>query len=352
MNDISASTYGSRVLPLLSLFLALALLTSTLPTQARSHSSVTDPNLRLIQKLLEQPEQHIDLARAKLTIDHQIGPSVDIAAGLRQLDSMARAIQSRLPPMATSRDKLNALRTYLYQAGPWNNNQPFSYDLDDPMGHILRNKLLSTYLATRKGNCVSMPLLFIILGQKLGLDVTAATAPEHIFVKYRDKTGTLYNIEATSGGGFARDVWLQQQMPMNPEALANGIYMQPLSKKETVVVIAGTLLEYYGQQGQEIRRIGLAKMVLKYYPKDISAMLHLSSAYYRLRQRNFVDKYPTPNDIPVQEQPYFAELDKNIGLWRGKAEALGWREAEQTLAYREIKTDRGSFQFAVPRSVR
>ncbi len=36
-----------------------------------------------------------------------------------------------------------------------------------------------------------MPFLFIILGQKLGLDVTASTAPEHVFVKYRDDMGNI-----------------------------------------------------------------------------------------------------------------------------------------------------------------
>ncbi len=309
---------------LLSLFLSL--MAAAMPVNAKPRAQVPDQNLRTIRAILELPDQRIDLARAKLTIDHMIDPGIDIANGLKQLDGMERTIQSRLPAMATSRDKLDTLRGYLYQAGPWNANRPFSYDLNDPFGHDIRNKLLPTYLDTRKGNCVSMPFLFIILGRKIGLDLTAATAPEHVFVKYRDDLGNYYNIEATSGGGFARDVWLQQQMPMSQEALASGIYMQPLSKKETVAIMAGTLLEYYGQRGWEERRIALAGLVLKHYPKDVAAMLHISSAYYRLRQQHFVNKYPTPNDIPLHERAYFAELDKNIGFWRGKAEALGWRD--------------------------
>ncbi len=174
-----------------------------------------------------------------------------------------------------------------------------------------------------------MPFLFIILGQKLGIDVTASTAPGHVFVKYRDDMGTLYNLEATSGAGFTRDLWILQQRPMSTQALSNGIYMQPLSKKETVVVMTGTLLEFYGQLGQEKHRIALADLVLKYYPKDVSTMIHASSAYYRLRQQEFVCKYPTPNDIPLQKRPYFLQLDQNIGLWRDRAQVLGWREPDK-----------------------
>lgn len=327
MRSAVRSSFASRLR--LSLGVFLVLLVTSESFSAQPSTKGTDPNLRTIQQILDVPDSRIDLARAKLTIDHMIDPEIDIAAGIKQLDGTAHSIQLRLPPNASSRDKLEALRTYLYQAGPWNDNRPYSYDLDDPYGHTIRNKLLPTYLATRKGNCVSMPLLFIILGQKLGIDVTASVAPEHIFVKYREE-GQSYNLEATSGGGFIRDVWMQQQVPMSPEALASGIYMQPLTKKETVAVMAGTLMEFYGQQGWEERRIALANLALKYYPKDVSSMLHISSAYYRLRQQQFVNKYPTPNDIPVQERSYFAELDKNIGLWRSKAEALGWRELENT----------------------
>lgn len=313
---------------LLSVFLTLLV---TGAVGAQPLTQVPDSNLRRIRTMLELPDKRIDLARAKLTIDHMIDSGIDIKEGLKQLDDMALAIQTGLPANATSRDKLEALRAYLYRAGPWNDNRPFSYDLDDRLGRNIRNKLLPTYLASRKGNCVSMPLLFIILGQKLGINVTASVAPEHIFVKYREDTGRYYNLETTSGGGFTRDVWMQQQMPMSPEALANGIYMQPLSKKETVAVMAGTLMEAYGLQGKEERRIALAQLALRYHPKDVSSMLHISSAYYRLRQHHFVSKYPTPNDIPVQERQHFVELDKNIGIWRGKAERLGWRDPDQML---------------------
>lgn len=319
---MSLSGLKCRFLPAI----LLSLLVISVPVNAQPPTQASDPNLRTIRAILELPDQRIDLARTKLTIDHMIDPGIDIANGLKQLDGMERTVQLQLPAMATSRDKLDALRAYLYRAGPWNANRPFSYDLDDPLGHNIRHKLLPTYLATRKGNCVSMPVLFIILGQKLGLDLAAATAPQHIFVKYRDDLGNYYNIEATSGGGFARDAWMQQKMPMSKEALANGIYMQPLSNKETVSIMAGTLLEYYGQQGWEKRRIALAELILKHYPKDVSAMLHISSAYYRLRQQHFVNKYPTPADIPLQERARLVELEKNIGMWRDKAMALGWRD--------------------------
>ena len=69
----------------------------------------------------------------------------------------------------TTEGKLNGLIQYLYHPGEWNDNKPFQYDLDDPLGTKKpNNKLISNYLKTRKGNCVSMPILVQSLGERLG----------------------------------------------------------------------------------------------------------------------------------------------------------------------------------------
>ncbi len=84
--------------------------------------------------------------------------------------------------------------------------------------------------------------------------------------------GKLYNIEATSGGRFARDLWMRQQMPMTDEAIQSGIYMRPLSKKEAVVEMTSTVLEYYGANGIQQPRIELAMLGLRHAPKQPTAI--------------------------------------------------------------------------------
>ena len=309
----------------------LGVATAVSPAQAQDTTQASDPHLQMLRTMLEKPEDQIDLARAKLTIDRMIDPSIDIESNLRKLDALAEQVNALIPFNTfnvPNRKRLEALIRYLYVAGSWNGNQPFRYDLDDPFGSNIRNKLLPTYLATKRGNCVSMPFLFVVLGQKLGIDVAVSTTPEHVFVKYRGEDGNYYNFEATSGGP-KQDLGYQRDTPMTKQALANGIYMQPLSRKETVVVMAGTLMEYYQQQGQDEKLMALTDLTLEYYPKDIKAMLHKSSAYYALAKRHFMGKYPTPNDIPFEERDYFIELKRNHDLWRGKAEALGWRKLDQ-----------------------
>jgi hypothetical protein len=79
-----------------------------------------------------------------------------------------------------------------------------------------------------------------------GLIPTYSTAPTHVLVKYTDsKTEQTYNLETTSGANFSRDMWYQQTMHITDEALANRIYLQKLSKQETVAVMATVLAENY-----------------------------------------------------------------------------------------------------------
>lgn len=288
------------------------------------------PEAKRIDTILRQNESAMDLAKIKLTIDTMIDPTVDIDAGLKQIDDMAAQVRAMLRGFPSSNERLQALRTYLYEKGPWNVYQSYGYDFDDPLGKNIRNKLLLNYIASRKGNCVTMPLLFVILGQRLGLDVTISTAPLHLFVKYTDpETGTTYNLEDTSGAKPARDVWIRQQNPMTDEAIANGLYMQKLSKRETAAVMATVLTEYFAHRQEHEKVIALSDVVLAHYQKDVASMLWKGGTYARLVKRDFVSKYPMPKLIPPEKYGYFKYLEDQNRFWFAKAEALGWREPDR-----------------------
>lgn len=281
-----------------------------------------DPMLQPVRALLEQPEGRIDFAQAKLTIGRMMDPTLDMRATAQQLDALVSRIRARFPAGANRRAKLDILLSSLYQPGPWNDNRSFLYDLDDPLGANLNSKRISTYLETRKGNCISMPILVLILGQKLGLPVTLATAPQHVMVKFLDDNGQWLNVEAT-GGGFKYDSSYIRDTGISEKALQNEIYLRPLSQRESVAVMASTLMEFYGRQRQYERQLAVADLALTVDPRDVVAMAHKGAAYYLLLRDRFMQPYPDPSQIPKDRIPEFRHLSQENLRWYDSAEALG-----------------------------
>jgi hypothetical protein len=282
-----------------------------------------------IQAVLAIPDSKSDLADAKLTFDKIAEPSINVHAYFAQIEKMAADVRKLAGPTATPRELVTALRTYLYESGDWNGHRPFQYDLSDPLGTRLPTRLLPHYLATRLGNCVSMPILFVILADRLGLRATLAVAPHHLFVKYTDDvSGKTFNIETTSGGHAARDEWYRQNMSMSDNALANGIYMRSLSRHEEVAAMAEEVLEFdmASKRYQEV--VDVADAILAAYPNFVDAMLFQGTASGKLIDVEFRSRYSRPNQIPIEVRPRFLALSANNRLNFEKAEALGWRETD------------------------
>ncbi|MHB1051431.1 MAG: transglutaminase family protein [Bacteroidota bacterium] len=280
-----------------------------------------------IRDILEQPEHKIDLAKTKLIIDKLIDSRINVDSNLRRIDTMVEQIKTMTGFSGSPSDKLKTLKRYIYVPGTWNSFQPFQYDLADPMGDNIHNKLLPTYLSTKKGNCITMPFLFIILAQRLGIEATASTAPAHVFVKVKDETdGAWYNLETTSGADPTRDAWLRQQLPMSDKAIANGVYLQPLTKKETVALMAVTLAEHHDDQKESEKLITLADLILQYYPKHVSTMIMKANAYYDLMTKYYSGKYPSPNNIPQRALGHYHYLSRNNKYWAARAMELGWQQ--------------------------
>ena len=299
------------------------------PATSAAIRSAQAEQARVVSGLLTTPENRIDFAMSKFAIDKVIDPSLNVSAVLVQLNQMTERIKAMAGSGASAIQKLAAVRTYIYVAGEWNGNRPFAYDMSDPLGTNLNNKLLKTYIVTRRGNCVSMPILFAILADRLGVHVAVSTAPLHVVLKYiDDSSGKGFNIETTSGGLPARDAWLRQNFPMTDAAIRNGVYLKTLSKREALAVFAQLILEHDMQTRQYRSLIDVAERILKAYPNDVNAMLAEGTAYAYLIDEEFRQKYRGPNEIPPKLLPQYQFYARRNAELFDRAIALGWRDTE------------------------
>ena len=282
-----------------------------------------------IRTVLATPESQIDFARAKLTFDKVVDHSINVERSLAQLDRMVDVVRTMAGPNASSAQRLLAVRRFLYAPGEWNNYRPFHYDMSDSMGTKIGEKLLPTYLRTHQGNCISMPMLFLVLADRLEVQVTASTAPGHVYVKYiDDASGKTYNIEATSGGYPMRDEYLRQMFSMSDLAVRNGVYMKTLSKREVLAVMADVDIEYFLARKRYEDAIGAANAALGAYPQFVPALLVKGTAYAGLIDAQIKARYPDPRTMPESVfEDYREYLDENRSAFE-VADMLGWREID------------------------
>lgn len=307
----------------LSIALALARTYSRDPG-ARCPTEGSADAVAAIGAILGRPDYGLDYAAAKIALDKLIDPMVDVDRTMAALDLLAGIASDMAGPGASERTKLGAIRNLIYESGPWNDHRPFVYNHDHPLGDHLPDKLLHNYLATRRGQCVSMPILFLVLAQKLGIDMRLASAPCHVFLRYTDPSGRTFNIEATSGGHPARDEWYRSEFPMSDRATTSGLYMRTLSRRESLALMATTVLEHLARLGRHREAVRVAAVILEHNPRDAQVMVTQASSYGRLIQNEFASKYPVPFLIPEPGRSRYLFMSAMNEALFARAEALGW----------------------------
>jgi len=107
------------------------------------------------------PEENVDIGLWSLIISKTYNSTVDVLHYLEALKDMKYEIDRMIAGRNTDMAKFIMTKMFQFDSGVWNGNKPFMYDLDDPPGENPKNRLLTKYIDTRKGNCVCMPTLFL-----------------------------------------------------------------------------------------------------------------------------------------------------------------------------------------------
>lgn len=274
-----------------------------------------------IKSMLRLPEKEIDMARAMLTIDKILDPSIDIEKYLKKIDTLVTKI---IKYSDDPHGDILTMKKVLYEKGPWNNYQEYTYNLDDPFGDDLNNHLLSHYLDTKVGNCVSMPMLYYILGRKLGYHLYMSNAPKHMFVQAAVGKNYL-GVEATRKGKSWPLEDFITQWEITEEAKTNKLYFQRLTKKEVISELLNQAIIHYMGTKQYKMALRTGYLAIKYYPRNYLAMINTASVYgWLIDDEVYLKGIVSPDTNNMEE--YYKVLDMRYYDLRNKATQLGYRK--------------------------
>jgi hypothetical protein len=108
----------------------------------------------------------------------------------------------------------------------------------------------------RAGTCVSMPVLYVAVGRRLGYPLSLVLAKQHVFARWDSRKGDeRFNIEGTNQGmnRLPDDDYKTWPRPMDPSEIAAGYYLRSLTPPEELAVFLcarGHCLEDMGRTEQ------------------------------------------------------------------------------------------------------
>lgn len=168
-----------------------------------------------------------------------------------------------------------------------------------------------------------MPVLMLVVGERMGLNLSLSTAPLHVFLRFTDENGREINIEATSGGHPARTIWYRQNLPMTDRGIESGLYMRTLSRREGIAHMANMVLDFLMAEGRFHEAIEVARLILRHHARDGHAIVKLGTAYGELL-RLHAERFATPTAMPAAVRSRYEWLAEGNRRAFEIAEALGW----------------------------
>lgn len=148
-------------------------------------------NADLFAQLLADEKDRYSLAEACLLIAQDAYPGLDVPKYLGEIERMAARLRGRLPPGADAEEKVIALNQFLFD------DLGFSGNVDDY--YDPRNSYLHEVIERRRGIPISLSILYMEIGRKIGLPLEGVSFPGHFLVRLALRGNTLI-LDPFSGG--------------------------------------------------------------------------------------------------------------------------------------------------------
>ncbi|MHB2154393.1 transglutaminase family protein [Calditrichota bacterium GD2] len=275
-----------------------------------------------IYDIIKLPEEEIDIGLATLVLAKEFYPDMDVNYYLDIIDIIAIGVFALSQGSEDPLVRIATMNTFFYRKGEWNKYQPLEYDLDDLEARKLKNRFLNGYLDTKQGSCITMPMLHIVVGQRLKWPIYAVGSPKHFFCRYLEQGFPESNIEATSGGGYIPDSSYIIDTGIPENALRNGVYLRNLRNKEYIGRLISINASVYFEKGNIDKAIEYLKLSKQLDPTFSGAFWNLGFMYYvkakKLEQqmKNEIEMEQFLSDQRMKKQPdqYVTKINTNNNI--------------------------------------
>jgi regulator of sirC expression with transglutaminase-like and TPR domain len=229
------------------------------------------------QEQVKRPEAMFELARVALLVAAESDPNVDIDGELSRLDGWAAQLSARFDPEWNNLQKLARLRSFVFEELGFRGDRTNYYSPS--------NSLLHEVITRRRGIPLSLAIIMLELGWRIGIPFEGVGFPGHFLVRLTGEPGDLLLDPYTRGMSVheedCRRMLLEStggRLEYDPRLLVS------VGKREMILRLLNNLKGAYLRSGEDTLALATVDRLLVMEPGDLDEIRDRGLLLFRLRQ--------------------------------------------------------------------
>jgi regulator of sirC expression with transglutaminase-like and TPR domain len=239
--------------------------------------------LEAFAELLDEKDKRIELARACLMIAQDAYPGLDVDRYLGEIERMAMRLRAATPQSASAEERVVALNQFLYEdMGFWGNTE----DYYDP-----RNSYLNEVIDRKTGIPITLGVLYMELGRRVGLPLEGVSFPGHFLVRLQLRGGTLVLDPFAGGAPQSEDDLRKRIKRVIPDGVADNLpaselpldqFLEPATNRQILSRVLRNLKGIYREADKPQQMLDVLNRMLVITPGASAELRDRGLVYHRL----------------------------------------------------------------------
>lgn len=187
-----------------------------------------------LRKLTETEDEKIDLLAAALWIAALDNEELDVSEYVRGVNEWAAELMKSLPEDAAAAAKLAALKKIFFEELGFHGGRLNYY--------ARSNNHLNEVIDDREGMPITMSILYIELGRRVGLNLVGVGLPGHFVVRHEPKEGQPQLIDVFEGGEFLSREQAVERVFKNSGRPARDEHFVTTKRRDILIRVLSNLL--------------------------------------------------------------------------------------------------------------
>ncbi|HKQ27612.1 MAG TPA: tetratricopeptide repeat protein [Burkholderiales bacterium] len=240
-------------------------------------------SLESFAEVVARDDRNLDLAQACLMIAQDAYPELEVERYLGDIERMAQRLRGRMPQSGDAEERIVALNEFLFEDLGFSGN---TEDYYDP-----RNSYLNDVIDRKTGIPITISILYMEVGRRVGLPLEGVSFPGHFLVRVQVRGGVLV-LDPFSGGAAQSEVELRQRLKrVIPEGAAPDVpvaelpldqFLEPASKRQILSRVLRNLKGIYREKDQPERMLEVLNRILVVTPNAPAELRDRGYVYQRL----------------------------------------------------------------------